>query len=112
MLRLVDRIVDAIEDKVQEIRHYRFAALRFDHLNDPVVGVRVELDQNFADNTDLRLQDRVDRQTAELGDNPADHPFVLTEREVRQAALAALHAFAVQQFCASRNPLVRSEPVQ
>ncbi|MNI02460.1 hypothetical protein D3C73_553370 [compost metagenome] len=79
LLGLVNRIVDAIEYEIQEIRHNRLAPLGLNHLYDVVVGVGMELDQDFSDNPHLWLHGLDHRKLNEFGDDFAGQPFVFPE---------------------------------
>ena len=50
---LVNRVVAAVQEEVNEIRHYHLGPLVLQHLNEVIVGGRVVLDQNFPDDSDL-----------------------------------------------------------
>ena len=50
-----DIIIEAVQEKVEKIGHDGFAAFRLDDIHGGVVGVGMELEQNFSHQADARL---------------------------------------------------------
>ena len=49
------RIVEAVEQEIGQIRYDSLCTLGFEKLHQMIVGSRMELDKNLADNTDTRF---------------------------------------------------------
>lgn len=51
------RIVEAVEQEIGQIRYNGLCTLGFEKLHQMIVGSRMELDKNLADNADARFLD-------------------------------------------------------
>ena len=68
-------VVEAVEQEVHEIRHDSLRPLTLEQLHDMVVRKRRELDENLADDADLRLPEALlQRQHIEIVDDAAHVP--------------------------------------
>ncbi|MNN35207.1 hypothetical protein D3C81_1490520 [compost metagenome] len=75
----VDRIVQTVEHEVQKIGNDRFTALCFNDLDNFIVGIRVKLDENFANYTHLWFRVFTQRQGFKIIHHISNVLFILHE---------------------------------
>lgn len=75
---LVAAVVDAVIHEVHEVRHDGLRALALEQVDEVVVGERHVFDENFANDADARLAERlVQRERVEILDDLAAEAAVV-----------------------------------
>ncbi|MNC42214.1 hypothetical protein D3C75_910220 [compost metagenome] len=87
------RVIEAIQEKVQQIRHHCFHAFLLQVTHNIIVGAGVELDQNLSDHTHTGLAELMNGKPLEVLHDAADIGAVNAQFAAADRCLAALHPF-------------------
>ena len=113
VLYLEIRIVEAIAEEIDQIRHNRLGAFAFEKLRQMVIGRRKELNQNLADNTDTRFFLVRNRNVVKVADHRAADLFKTGMTQVfgRNEINTDFLPFPVNPVCRALFLLIRTHPV-